>query len=325
MTDCVICQNLIPASIGFVISMSQLIHSASRLPINMTHVRQQFARRGTLENARFFNDEIAARMIDRLGYIKIDPKHIVDAGCGPGHALHLLAGRYPQANVTGVDHCESFIRHCQTTYQARGLKSLVQKLKGRQDFRFELADMASTPLAPESVDMIWSNLALHWHREPHDVIREWRRVLRSSGLAMFSCLGPGTFRELRTAVDVADIKTQTLQFVDMHDFGDILLENGFMDPVMDQEVITLTYRTVDALLKDVRGLGGNPSEARANGLKGRAWYERLREGIEKGRGADGLLRLSLEVAYGHAWCKPVRQNTAGETLVPISSIQRAVR
>ncbi len=305
--------------------MSQLIHSASRLPINMTHVRQQFARRGMLEDARFFNDEIAARMIDRLGYIKVNPQQIVDAGCGPGNALYLLASRYPQASITGVDHCTSFIAHCESEFQIKGLKSLLHKLKGGQNFAFACADMASMPMAPESVDMIWSNLALHWHRRPHDVIREWRRVLRTSGLAMFSCLGPGTFKEVRTAVTVAGIQTQTMQFVDMHDFGDILLENGFMDPVMDQEVITLTYRTVDALLKDVRGLGGNPSEDRASGLKGRGWYQRLRDGLEQGRGSDGLLRLSLEVAYGHAWCKPVRQNDAGETLVPVSSIRRAVR
>jgi len=305
--------------------MSQLIHSASRLPINMTHVRQQFARRGTLEDARFFFDEIATRMIDRLGYIKVAPERIVDAGCGPGNALYLLAARYPQASIIGVDHCAPFIEHCQSHYVPKGLKSIVQKIKGRQGFSFALADMAAMPMAAESVDMVWSNLALHWHQQPHDVIREWRRVLSNSGLAMFSCLGPGTFREVRSAVAAAGIQTQTMQFVDMHDFGDILLENGFMDPVMDQEVITLTYRTVDALLKDVRGLGGNPSEARGDGLKGRAWYRRLREALEAGRAEDGLLRLSLEVAYGHAWCKPVRQNAAGETLVPVSAIRRAVR
>ena len=305
--------------------MSQLIHSASRLSINMTHVRQQFARRGLLEGASFFYDEIATRMIDRLGYIKVAPERIVDAGCGPGNSLHLLAARYPQASIIGVDQCAPFIEHCQSQFVSKGLKSIMEKLKGRQGFSFLLADMATMPIAPESVDMVWSNLALHWHQQPHDVIREWRRVLSNSGLAMFSCLGPGTFREVRSAVAAAGIQTQTMQFVDMHDFGDILLENGFMDPVMDQEVITLTYRTVDALLKDVRGLGGNPSEARGDGLKGREWYKRLREALEAGRGEDGLLRLSLEVAYGHAWSRPVRQNAAGDTLVPVSSIKRAVR
>ncbi len=303
--------------------MSQLIHSASRLPINMIHVRQQFARRGALQDARFFYDEIAARMIDRLGYIKIAPAQLLDAGCGPGNSLPLLAARYDQASIVGVDHCSEFIRQCEARYQVGGVKSWLDKLRGRRPFSFLEADLAAMPMAAESVDMVWSNLALHWHQQPHDVIREWRRVLRISGLAMFSCLGPGTFREVRDAVARAGLQTQTMQFVDMHDFGDILLEHGFMDPVMDQEVITLTYRTVDALLKDVRALGGNPSEARSDGLKGKAWYQRLKDGLEAGRQPDGLLKLSLEVAYGHAWCRPVRQNAAGETLVPISSIKRS--
>ncbi len=100
--------------------MSQLIHSASRLPINMAHVRQQFARRGTLEDARFFYDEIATRMIDRLGYIKVAPERIVDAGCGPGNSLYLLAARYPQASIIGVDHCAPFIEHCASLAKDEG-------------------------------------------------------------------------------------------------------------------------------------------------------------------------------------------------------------
>jgi len=108
----------------------------------------------------------------------------------------------------------------------------------------------------------------------------------------------------------------------MHDFGDLLIENGFADPVMDQEVLTFTYRHADSLLDDVRRLGGNPARGRKRGLATRAWRARLVEAIEAGRGPDGLIRLTAEVAYGHAWRAASYRSAPGETHVPVSSIRR---
>src|SRR5690606_27451354 len=124
---------------------------------------------------------------------------------------------------------------------------------------------------------------------------------RPQGLAMFSTYGPATLQEVRQALADADLATATLPLVDMHDFGDLLLENGFADPVMDQETLTLTYTTPSALLADVRRLGGNPARDRRAGLAGRRFQQRLLDALEAQRDADGQLRLTLEIAYGHAW------------------------
>src|SRR3546814_8410765 len=72
-------------------------------------------------------------------------------------------------------------------------------------------------------------------RRSSDLLGEWRRILKRGALAMFSCLGPGSLAELRSAVLDAGLKTATPQFVDMHDFGDLLIQRGFADPVMDQD------------------------------------------------------------------------------------------
>jgi malonyl-CoA O-methyltransferase len=50
----------------------------------------------------------------------------------------------------------------------------------------------------------------------------------------------------------ADLAPHALPFVDMHDFGDQLVEAGFSTPVLDMETITVTYDTPQALLADVR-------------------------------------------------------------------------
>lgn len=300
-----------------------LMSQPSSLRLNPDHVALQFARRNPLDAAQFLYGEIAQRMLQRLSYIRISPDTVLDAGCGNAHALEPLRAQYPDLNYIGLDFCAPVLETARQRFASK--PGFWQKLRNRPTppARFQQADMADTGLEAESIDLIWSNMALHWHPEPHRVIAEWRRLLRPGMLAMFSSLGPGSLIELRSAIQSAGLNTATPQFVDMHDFGDLLLENGFTDPVMDQEVITLTYRRADKLLQDMRILGGNPSMDRHAGLTGRGWRQRLIDSLERQRHADGTLHLTVEVAYGHAWRSAAHRTTTGETRVSISSIGRA--
>lgn len=271
------------------------------LPIDANHVRRQFDRRAPLDEAQFLYGEIARRMLHRLGYIRVNPGKLLDAGCGAGHAVEPLRVRFPEMDYTGQDISPALLAIARQRYQAR--PGLWQRLRNKPmlPVRFVESDMANTGLADESFDLVWSNMALHWHPDPHDVLTEWGRILKPGALVMFSCLGPGTHAELRKALDDAGLETATPPYVDMHDFGDMLVRRGFSDPVMDQEIITLTYRSAEKLLNDVRLLGGNPNPDRRAGLPSRTWRQRLIDALEKQRGLDGTIHLSLEVAYGHAW------------------------
>ena len=291
------------------------------LAINSHHVQRQFERRGDLSGAEFLHGEIAQRMLERLKLIRLSPEVILDAGCGNGRRFAALKQRYPNAKLIGVDQSESFLAQARAHIKEAWWQRLVPSRYAQGRTELVLADLGHTGLAPESVDLIWSNLAIHWHRAPHEVLREWARVLRPNGLAFFSGWGPATAQEIRQALVHADLKTQTLPLVDMHDLGDIMVEQGFADPVMDQETITLTYDHAESLLADARALGGNPNPARKASLATRHWRSRLVEALNQGRHADGKLRLTLEVAYGHAWRGSVRRH-AGETHISLQSITR---
>ena len=77
----------------------------------------------------------------------------------------------------------------------------------------------------------------------------------------------------------------------------------------------MTYGTVEALLADVRAIGGNPLATRRRGLIGRAAWRRMLDALEAMRGADGKIGLTFEVIYGHAF-RPVPKTTAaGESIV----------
>lgn len=297
----------------------------SRLAIETRHVERQFDRRGNMHAAEFLYGEIAARMFERLKLIRLEPGVVLDAGCGAGRRLAALRERYPDAKLIGLDHNENLLAVARQSSKAsasplQNLQKLLSAFSRKPDVDWIHADLSNTGLAPESIDLIWSNLAMHWHPEPHSVLREWSRLLRPNGLAFFTTWGPATGRELRDAVAAAGLQTATLPLVDMHDLGDLMVQQGFADPVMDQETITLTYNNATALLADARALGGNPNPQRKASLASRAWRARLMDALEATR-KNGKLHLTLEIAYGHAWRTAIRRQ-AGETRISLEAIGR---
>lgn len=286
-------------------------------PIDLARVRRLFARPDKVAPSDFLRREIANRMHERLGLVKIAPHRVLDAGCGAGADLALLQKDYPAAQVIGIDASAAMARAARAPVSS--MKSLNQMLSrllpAKAGIDVLAGDFGALPFGPNSLDLVWSNLALHWHPQPDRVFAEWRRVLRVDGLLMFSNFGPDTMNELRAAFAEVDEHPHVLPFVDMHDFGDQLVEVGFSTPVMDMEKITVTYDTAQALLADARALGGNPLATRARGLMGRAAGKRLAAALERGRRADGKLALSFEVIYGHAFRPAPRVTAAGEAIV----------
>ncbi len=286
-------------------------------PIDQARVRSLFSQPARIQPSDFLRREIAQRMHERLQLVKIVPKQVLDAGCGEGRDLVLLQKTYPAAQILGIDAAPAMATVAGAPVpDTRALNRMLSRLlPAKAGVDILCGDFGNLPFGTNSLDLLWSNLALHWHPQPDRVFAEWRRTLRVDGLLMFSNFGPDTFTELRTAFAALDETPHTLPFVDMHDFGDQLVEAGFSTPVMDMERITVTYDTVDALLADVRALGGNPLATRRKGLIGRAAWQRVLDAFEAQRRPDGKLGLTFEVIYGHAFRPAPKTTAAGEAIV----------
>lgn len=294
-------------------------------PIDLNRVRQLFSQPEKLKAGDFIFREIAARMLERVQLVKLDPTQVLDAGCGRGADLTALQTNYSAAHIIGVDAAQELLA------QAK----LLEKKSWQQWFSFWLSrknnsknnnlinsDFCCLPLPELSMDLVWSNLALQWHPKPDQVFKEWRRVLRTNGLLMFSCFGPDSLKELRQAFSAVDQTPHTLPFVDMHDFGDMLVNAGFATPVMDMEVITLTYETVEQLLAEVRSFGGNPLQTRRRGLMGKIAWKKMCAALEQLRTADGRIPLTLEVIYGHAFKPIAKQNKPGVSIIQFDRLKK---
>ena len=291
-------------------------------PISVAKVRQLFARPQRVAESQFLRREISSRMLERLALIRINPQAMLDAGCGEGEDLLALHQAFPHAGLLGMDASPAMLKEART--QAARAMSTIERIFGNMFGRAHpvpgnailgCADFANLPLASNSIDLVWSNLALHWHPRPDLVFAEWRRIMKVDGLLMFSCFGPDTFRELRQAFASAGEHHAVLPFVDMHDFGDLLVDAGFSTPVMDMEMLNITYTTPDKLLADVRALGGNPLTTRRHSLWGRKQWAVFRDALEAMRGSNGEISLSIEVIYGHAF-RPVQTKTSnGQSII----------
>jgi malonyl-CoA O-methyltransferase len=288
-------------------------------------VRNIFATPSRVADSDFLRREVSGRMHERLDLIKINPQRILDAGCGEGADLQILQSHFPEARIMGIDGAPAMLSEARAR-QATTASSMNRLLKKWLPVRLgngvgagpELfcGDFGHLPLGINAVDLVWSNLALHWHPQPDRVFAEWRRVLKVDGLLMFSCFGPDTFKELRAAFSGRSAgSAAVLPFVDMHDFGDMLVNAGFSTPVMDMETITVTYESVERLMSDARAWGGNPLANRQRGLMGKTSWRRIVEALESGRRPDGRLPLTFEIIYGHAFRPVPRTTSSGETIV----------
>lgn len=249
-------------------------------------------------------------MQERLDFVNIQPQRILDLGCSRGGSFPELATRYPAAQLIGLDVSPAMLD------TAREQRANWQRWLGigKQIGPLRLAaDAANLPLKSRSTALVWSNLLLHWLDDPLPALAEAHRVLDVGGLLMFSTLGPDSLKELRTAF--ADGYAHTQRFIDMHDLGDMLVGCGFADPVMDMEVITLTYDDIDAMFAELRAAGSSCAmKARRHGLTGCGALTAARLAYEAMR-RDGKLPATFEVVYGHAWKVEPKQTADGRAIV----------
>lgn len=227
-------------------------------------------------------------MGERLDCVRIEPRRLADIGCATGDGVRALMRRYPAAMPLAIDYAWPMLA------AMAGRSGWWERMRGRVPSGIN-ADVRALPLAGGTVDLVWSNLMLHWLAEPQPAFAELHRVLAEGGLLQFAMLGPDTLKELRTACVRAGAIAPLPAFVDMHDIGDMLVGAGFADPVMEMEMLTLTYRTPRAFLADQRRLGVRDA------LLGRLGWRQWRSVLAAWERVEGVLPARFEIIYGHAW------------------------
>ena len=282
------------------------------------HIQQHFNHAApSYDDAAILQKTVAERIDERLELTTIEPKTILDLGAGTGLLTEQVIRRYPNAQLFAVDLSPSMLKIATPRFTAprwptlnTKLNQFLQNCKLTKALATKTAatainaDVYQLPFADNSVDLIVSNLMLQWCDDLDSVFAEFRRVLRSEGLLMFTTFGPDTLKELRQAWQKVDANYEHVNnFIDMHDIGDALIRNGFGQPVMDMEIFTLTYDKPMGVLKDLKAIGAtNANKQRNNGLMGKQRFASMLNAYEELRTPnDNKIPATYEVVHGHAW------------------------
>ncbi len=267
----------------------------------------------------WLHEEVAGRMMDRLQWIKLAPLAWAHWGAVRGglKAHATLSQKYPKA--------ARFVSEMDTAKAQQAVEAIVVPWWNPAGWfgpetRFELPP-------PASVDMLWANMALHEAADPQALLARWHAALRVNGFLMFSCLGPDTAIELRELYRELGWPPAGHELTDMHDWGDMLVQAGFAEPVMDMERITLTYETPARLLQELSELGRNFHPARFAGMRGRQWKARLEKLLAErlATGPDGRLALTFEVIYGHALRPQPRLKVSAMSSVSVEDMRAMLK
>jgi len=284
--------------------------------IDKQQSKRAFARAARdYDAAAVLQREVGDRLLERLEYIHFTPKTILEVGSGTGYCSTLLQKQYPGAQLLALDIA------CPMLAYARHKTSWWSRLRRRTAYL--CADAEALPLADNSVDMVFSNLTLQWVNQLEHTLGEFARVLRPGGMLLFSTFGPDTLAELREAWRAVDSYTHTNAFIDLHDIGDAMLRTRLAEPVMDAERFTLTYPDIYKLMRELKAIGAhNVTQQRAKGLTGKRAFKGVEQAYEQFR-REGVLPVSYEVIYGHAWA-PFQQQ-AGIASIGLDQINKPGR
>ncbi|MFN3543497.1 MAG: malonyl-ACP O-methyltransferase BioC [Thiobacillus sp.] len=293
-------------------------------PLELDEVRRAFGRAAASYDAHALLQRVVCdRLLERLDYMNLQPARVLDVGCGTGYGLAHLRDRYTEAALTALDIAPAMLaaaraRQPQPGWAQRALQRFAPPANATH---FVCADMARLPLAANSMDLVWSSLALQWAQDLEAVLKGFHRVLAPGGLLMFATFGPDTLKELRAAFAAIDDAPHVNRFTDLHDIGDMLVHAGYANPVMEMEMLTLTYADLKTLMRDLKAIGAhNAAAARRRGLFGKSAWARLEVAYEAHR-RDGRLPASFEVIYGHAWAGDKTRREDGRQVIQLA-IQR---
>ena len=206
--------------------------------------------------------EITLRLLERLDLVQVDPARVVDLGAGTGDGAAQLGQRYPQAQVIAVDFSHAML------HQSRKREPPGDPV---------VADVFQLPFAPGTVDLVFSSSTLQWCVPLAEALQEISRMLRPGGLLMFSTYGPDTLHELQAAQRAAGMEGGVNKFSDMHPIGDLLVEGGYQDPVLDVERLDASYASVHDLVRELKGIGSSRIEPSATQPCTRQQWQALAE------------------------------------------------
>ena len=245
----------------------------------------------------FLKREISERVADRMGDIQRRFPRLLDLGCHSGVLRDSLDPRLGIEWIVGMDPSERFAQQAATHGPA---------LAAEEEY---------LPFAPASFDAVVSALSLHWVNDLPGALVQARL-----------CLKP--LHELRAVLTEAEsevlggVGPRVSPFAELQDAAGLMQRAGFALPVVDSDLLTVTYENAFLLMRELRGMGeGNAVAGRRKSATPKSVFLRAAEIYQRRHGTpDGRIVASFQIIYLTGWAphpsqqKPLRPGSAAHRL-----------
>jgi SAM-dependent methyltransferase len=257
-------------------------------------LRARFTRAERLGPETFLLDAVCNDLGERLGAVLRAFSHAVDVGV-PLAGLHDLLARHA-GKIERVDLLAS--------------------------------DREDLGLAPQSIDLAVSALALQFANDLPGVFAQVRRALKPDGLFLAAMIGGETLTELRQAFAAAEserdggISPRVAPSIDVRDLGALLQRAGFALPVTDSDRLIVRYDNAFALMRDLRKMGATNVlvERRRVPLRRETLLRMAEIYAERFSDPDERIRATFDILWLSGWAphesqqKPLRPGSAQASL-----------
>ena len=286
----------------------------SKKKIKISRNRISFS---TKENDFLF-DEINKRLIEKLFFIKRKFPNVLEIGSRFGKTLEI----YPYKK----DIKKFFVTDISFEMLDKE-KNKLKKDKKKELFYFLNIDEEKIPIDKEKLNLVISNLYLHWSNDIVSTFSEIYRILKADGLFLGSIFGNDTLKELKYSVYTAENKIlkkvtpRVSPFIKMQDAGSLLQKSGFQLPVIDRDVIKIFFKDIYSLMKSIRGMGeSNSLIERKKNFTQKKILDLANEIYLKNFSENNKIYATFEILYLTGWTKhstqqkPLKPGSAKEKL-----------
>ena len=242
-------------------------------------------------NHDFLFREVARRLADRLADIKRKFPLTIDLGSRGKHLSHLLSGNPSIETIIEM-----------------GLYSEENKTSF-------IGDEEAIPIGPACADLIISNLVLHWTNDLPGTLIQCHKILKPDGLFMGAVLGGETLTELRQVIMEVEskisggISPRISPFANLADTASLLQRARFSLPVSDIDTITVTYKDLFSLMRDLRGMGETNAviSRTPNFSKRELFFEAAERYAERFGDSKGRIPATFQVLFLTGWAPATSQ------------------
>lgn len=278
------------------VSSGALEESASpdQTQIDKKKIAQSFSRAaGTYDHVAGLQRRVSQHLLAKTKLCSADI--VLDVGSGTGAIAAHMASQV--ACVIAVDIAEGMLRFAKDHYS--------------HPITWVCGDAESLPFESESVDVIFSSLAIQWCNNLPVLMAELHRVLKPGGNIYLSTLGPNTLHELKAAWRQVDDYVHVNHFATEEELKEACAKARLTLDVIEREEHLLHFESLGDLTHSLKALGAhNMNPGQPAGLMGRQHLRLFKAAYETLRTGEGL-PLTYDVIYLVA-----RKSTIAETKEP---------